>query len=182
MHDVTPTEIVGFWFSAPVRPMHFRKSQEFDKQITDKFLSIYETASRGELNDWSSTAQGALALILTLDQFPRNIFRDDRRSFESDRLARRASKTAIEHGFESQYTVEQRSFLYMPFMHSEDLNEQDYSVVQYEKLGVESSLKFAIAHRDIIERFGRFPHRNEILARASTPREIEFLKQLGSGF
>ena len=97
-------------------------------------------------------------------------------------MARLASKSTIDNGLEDAFSVEERAFLYMPFMHSEDLGEQEFAVAQYEKLGVESNLKFAIAHRDIIERFGRFPHRNEVLRRPSTPEEIAFLKQPGSGF
>ncbi|MCP4932813.1 MAG: DUF924 domain-containing protein [bacterium] len=182
MTDITPTQIVDFWFSDAVRPLHFRKSPEFDKEIAEKFLSAYEEASRGELEQWQETAMGYLALILLLDQFPRNMFRDDKRAFATDDEACRLSLDMRTNGFEAGYSSEQMVFLHMPLMHSEDLVIQNFSVALFEELGIESNLKFAIAHRDIIARFGRFPHRNEILVRSSTAEEIEFLKQPNSGF
>ncbi len=182
MYDVTPEQIVDFWFSDPVKPFHFRKSPEFDQQIADRFSSIYEQAYSGKLADWMATPVGALALIITLDQFPRNMFRDEARSFEADGLARKAARSAIESGFEGELVIDQRGFLNMPFMHSEELADQEFSVEQYGKLGSKSDLKYAVAHRDIIARFGRFPHRNDILGRSSSADEIEFLKQPDSGF
>ena len=179
---MTPDIIIDFWFSDRARPLHFRKSQEFDREITRQFLSTYEKASRRELDGWREVAIDCLALIIVLDQFPRNMFRDDPRSFDKDDLACRTSHLALSQGFDEGLTSEQRSFLYMPFMHSEDLADQELSVALFEKPGMGSSLEFALAHRDIIARFGRFPHRNEILGRQSTPQEIVFLTEPGSGF
>lgn len=182
MPNITASEVLSFWFSEAVRPKHFIKDVTFDKEITDKFLKIYEHANSNNLNEWNQTAEGCLALIILLDQFPRNMFRNDSKSFDSDKIAREISKQAIDNKFDIELTKEQCAFLYLPFMHSEDLNEQELSVKLYEELGVESNLNFAIAHRDIIAKFNRFPHRNEILKRESTQEEIEFLKQPNSGF
>ncbi|MCP4922764.1 MAG: DUF924 domain-containing protein [bacterium] len=182
MPALVPETILDFWFSDRVRPLHFEKSEDFDKEIRDRFLSAHEEASKGLLTEWQQTAQGCLALVILLDQFPRNMFRGTPQSFASDRKAISVVNVAIGKRFDSSLPQEQCAFLYMPFMHSEDLGEQKFCVELYENLGVESNLQYAVAHLKIVERFGRFPHRNTILGRASTSDEIEFLKEDGSSF
>lgn len=177
----TVRDVLEFWFSDRMQPYWFAKSEEIDHRITEEFGPTYEAALRRELDPWMETAEGALALVITLDQFPRNMFRGSGRSFESNDLALEHARAALNAGFDQQIEATQRQFFYLPFMHSEDLPDQTLSVELYEALGNENSLAFAIAHRDIIERFGRFPHRNAVLDRPSTPDEVEFLKT-HSGF
>lgn len=174
--------ILEFWFSERITPLHFVKNSRFDKEVSDTFADIYINACAGKYNEWSNTAEGALALVILYDQFPRNMFRDTARSFESDSVALITARTALENKAHHQLTPAQCIFLYMPFMHSENLEDQELSVKLYRQLGEENSLNFAIAHRDIIVRFSRFPHRNLILNRSSSPEETSFLKQPGSAF
>jgi uncharacterized protein (DUF924 family) len=177
----TPEDILEFWFSEEVSPFWFRRSDDLDKVITTQFLETQEAAHSGKLDHWRANAQSALALTITLDQFPRNIFRGTPRSFQSDPKALQTAKYALEMGFDKEVADRQRSFFYLPFMHSEDIADQRLSAAIYEKLGNESSLDFAKQHHDIIERFGRFPYRNTVLGRESTAEEVEFLKE-HSGF
>jgi uncharacterized protein (DUF924 family) len=180
---------LAFWFGPPgsgFRPDWFRKDAAFDAAIRTQFLSTYERAARGELDTWSESADGALALVLVLDQFPRNVFRDDARAFATDAHARRIASNAIAHGFDRALTPLQRMFLYLPFEHSEDLADQERSVALFESIDDASVrdavLEYAWKHRDIIRRFGRFPHRNRVLGRTSTPAEVAFLEEPGSSF
>ena len=182
MGKLIASDILNFWFSDEVKPKRFKKDVAFDKQIKDQFFDVYQKASQGELDDWKTTVQGGLALVIVLDQFPRNMFRGAEQSFSTDHQAREVARFSVTEGDETKLTVSERSFLYMPFMHSEDLADQDLSVTLFSKTGLESSLKFAILHRDIVKRFGRFPHRNVILQRDSTDEEVAFLKEPGSKF
>lgn len=182
MTDITSDNILDFWFSDRVKPLHFIKNSALDKEVSDRFYQTYKKASNSILNDWQRSAESSLALIIILDQFPRNMFRNTQKAFRTDSDALKISKDAIDNGFNANLNQEQCTFLYMPFMHSEDLSEQEFSVKLYSQLGIENNLSFAIAHRDIIRRFGRFPHRNDIMERKSTLEEIEFLKNPGSGF
>ncbi len=177
----TPQDIHGFWFSDGMRPYWFQKSDAIDRQIIQLFTSTYEAAHAGRLDHWAGNAQDALALVITLDQFPRNMFRGNARSFESNDLALGHARHALEQGFDQECDETARAFLYLPFMHSEELADQEKSVKLYEALGNANSLHFARDHRDIIQRFGRFPHRNAILNRENTDDETEFLKT-HSGF
>lgn len=177
----TPQEILDFWFSDQMSRYWFAKSDDIDREITARFAETHEAAQAGRLDDWIAAPESALALVIALDQFPRNIFRGGPRAFESDDLALDHARTAIEKGHDQAMTPEQRQFFYLPFMHAEDRDVQDRSVELYEALGNENSLHFAREHRDIVQRFGRFPHRNAILGRDSTPEEAEFLKT-HSGF
>lgn len=181
MQIKTPAEVLDFWFSERMRPSWFAKSDEIDAEIRQDFTQTYEAAHAGELNHWMDRPHDALALAIVLDQFPRNIFRGSARSFESNDLALRVAYTALDRGHDAEVTAEERQFFYLPLMHSEELADQERSVTLYEALGDENSLKFAREHRDIVARFGRFPHRNAILGRDSTPEETEFLKT-HSGF
>ncbi|RJL07801.1 DUF924 family protein [Paracoccus siganidrum] len=169
-------EVHAFWFSDEMRPNWFVKSDAVDRRIAEEFGPTYEAAHRGELDGWAETPQDALALVVVLDQFPRNMFRGDPRSFESNDLAVKHARLAVDRGFDAELDVEGRQFLYLPFEHSEELGDQDRSVALYEALGDADALDYAHQHRDIIARFGRFPHRNKVLGREDTPEEAEFLK------
>jgi len=179
---MTPQDVLDFWFSDRVRPLQFEKNPDFDKEITDKFLAYYEAATAHKLEGWLETAKGALALIIVLDQFARNMFRDTPKSFAADPQALSIANMALEEGFDEAVSPKQRHFFYMPFMHSEDLADQDRCVALFSDLGNEDALHFAKLHRDIIARFGRFPHRNQVLSRESTPEEEAFLKEPNSSF
>ncbi|WP_410216678.1 DUF924 family protein [Paracoccus sp. (in: a-proteobacteria)] len=177
----TAQQVLDFWFSDEMRPYWFAKSDDIDTCIRDDFGDTYEAAHAGQLEDWSIGADSALALVIALDQFPRNIFRGSGRSFESNELALHHARTALDEGYDQEQTPERRQFFYLPFMHSEDLADQNRSVTLYEVLGNEHSLHFAREHRDIVARFGRFPHRNSVLGRDSTAEEASFL-ETHSGF
>jgi uncharacterized protein (DUF924 family) len=169
--------VLTFWKEAgPSR--WFRKDAAFDSEFRGRFMAAHEAATRGELDDWARDASGALALLLLLDQFPRNCFRGDARAFASDAKARGIARAALQAGFDTQVTPELRNFFYLPFMHSEELADQDLAVDLTRKLGDEP-LRYAIMHRDIIEKFGRFPHRNAVLGRKTTPDEQRFLDDGG---
>jgi uncharacterized protein (DUF924 family) len=179
MTTVTAADVVSFWRAAgPQR--WFETDEAFDRTITTKFLTLHEAAARGELAAWEVDAAGALALVILLDQFSRNLFRGSARAFASDRLACEVASRAIAHGFDRQTDEVMRPFFYLPFMHSEALADQDRCVAFYEALGDADGAKYAIIHRDIIAKFGRFPHRNRMLGRDTTPAEQEFLE--GGGF
>jgi uncharacterized protein (DUF924 family) len=171
---VTPAEIVSFWREAGPKAW-FSKNDDLDAEICRRFLTIHEAAAEGLLSDWETSAEGALALLILLDQFPRNMFRGSPRMFASDPLARALAAGAIVRGFDAQVAKEMRTFFYLPFMHSEALNDQERSVAFYKAIGDADSLKWANEHADIIRRFGRFPHRNAVLGRASTAEEQAFL-------
>ncbi|MFC0201658.1 DUF924 family protein [Paracoccus rhizosphaerae] len=177
----TPQDVLDFWFSDQMKPNWFAKSDEIDARIRDDFATTYQAAHDGRLEHWMQDADSALALVIVLDQFPRNIHRGDARSFESNDIALRHARAALNQGFDRTQSPDRRQFFYLPFMHSEDLADQERSVALYEALGDDNSLRFARDHRDIVARFGRFPHRNAVLGRDSTPEEAEFLKT-HSGF
>ncbi len=185
-------QVLDFWFGDnPLRVLDqqdkwFKRDERFDEEIRTQFAGMVADASTGAFDDWAKTARGALALVILLDQFPRNLFRGDARSYEADPHARRIAEIAIEHGLDQQLSAVERAFLYLPFEHSEDVDAQRRSVRLFENLinealpeekaYVTQALSFALVHRDIIERFGRFPHRNDVLGRASQRDEIDFLK------
>jgi uncharacterized protein (DUF924 family) len=176
--DLTPAGVTAGWREAgPSR--WFRKDDAFDHEFRERFLAAHEAAARGELDGWAASAEGALALCILLDQFPRNAFRGTPRMFATDAKARAVARAAVHSGQDRQVDEEMRQFFYLPFMHSEDVADQDVCVELTSRIGTDS-LRYAQMHRDIIRRFGRFPHRNEVLGRASTPAEREFLA--GGGF
>lgn len=177
-------DILNFWFSDEVKPKWFVKDSDFDNEIKEKFLSLYEQAVAGKLDSWSETANGALALVILLDQFSRNLHRGSPKSYAADAKAAGLIKQALEAGVDQQLpTTEHRLFMYLPLMHSEDLADQKLCVKLFNEAGFdENGKEYARQHMVIIERFGRFPHRNEVLGRESTPEEIEFLKEPGSSF
>jgi uncharacterized protein (DUF924 family) len=175
---VSPADVLTFWRAAgPDR--WFKKDADFDAEIRRRFLPSYEAAVGGHLSQWQQTAEGALALVLTLDQFPRNMFRSDARAFATDPLARDVATRAVAQGFDRAVPAGERVFFYLPFEHSEDAADQERSVELVRAMGDADLLKWAQLHADIIRRFGRFPHRNAILGRTSTPEEQAFLDSGG---
>jgi uncharacterized protein (DUF924 family) len=184
-------EVLDFWFGREGEPGYgefreewFTKDPEFDRQVRDRFEALYEAAAAGDLDDWKEEARSCLALVILLDQFPRNMFRGDPRSYATDHKAQQTAEYALDHALDRELPEFQRTFLYMPFMHSEDLEHQRRSVELFRGLGGSEtdSSYYAVRHMEIIERFGRFPHRNEVLGRRTTPEEAEFLTQPGSSF
>jgi uncharacterized protein (DUF924 family) len=172
----TPDEVLSFWRAAGPEKW-FAKDEAFDQACRDRFLHTYEAAARGDLNEWELTPDGALAVILLLDQFPRNMFRGKRETYKADPVAVMAADRAIERGFDTKVDPLFRRFFSLPFMHSDSLRHQERSVTLNEALGDEDSIKWARHHRDIVARFGRFPHRNHILGRETTPDEEAFLQE-----
>ena len=171
-------EVVSFWREAgPDR--WFTKDAAFDNQIRERFFDTYEAAAAGKLSGWEHSAQDALALLILLDQFPRNMFRGQARAFETDVMARAITAGALVRGFDAQVPADMRLFFYVPFEHSEDLADQQRGIALYKAAGDAEGLKWAEIHADIIRRFGRFPHRNAVLGRATTPEEQAFLDSGG---
>lgn len=178
----TADTVLSFWFNDIDPAMWWQKNDEFDQQITNTFQDLHHQATQGELCDWRETASGRLAEIIVLDQFSRNIYRDSPLAFASDAQALCLSQHAVAMGLDKQLSSIERSFLYMPYMHSESAKVHVDAVKLFQANGNENNLKFELAHKDIIDRFGRYPHRNEILGRTSTPEEIAFLKRPNSSF
>jgi uncharacterized protein (DUF924 family) len=169
----TPHDVLAFWRAAGPDKW-FTKDATFDDEIRTRFLATYEAAAARTLA-WDNTAEGALALLIVLDQFPRNMFRASARAFATDPLAREAATRAIARGFDQDVAVPERSFFYLPFEHSETLADQERCIALNRASGDADALKWAEIHADIIRRFGRFPHRNAVLGRATTPEEQAFL-------
>ena len=170
----TADEVIGFWRAAgPDR--WFTRDDAFDETCRQRFLLTHEAAARGDLNEWELSAEGALALCLLLDQFPRNMFRGTRRAYQTDPVALMVADRAIERGYDKAVEPAFRRFFYLPFSHSEERGDQERAVALAEGFGDPEVLKWARHHRDIVARFGRFPHRNDILGRASTAEERAFL-------
>lgn len=180
--DTAIEEIVSFWFSSESKVYWFKKHPAFDEAIRTRFLSRYEEARDEMLWGWKNTPKGVLALIILLDQFPRNLFRESKKAYATDDKALKLTKYAIERGYDKELSEEQRIFVYMPLMHSEKLEDQKQSVLLFSHPGFEYSLEYAQMHKMIIDRFGRFPHRNNAMERPSTPEEIEFLMGPNSSF
>ena len=175
-------DVLTFWFKDIEQSKWWVKDIEFDLFIKENFLTLHQQANKCELFEWRKSASGRLAEIIVLDQFSRNMFRNTDAAFSSDPLALALSQEAISLGKHEELNDIERSFLFMPYMHSESLSIHDIAVELYKNNGLQSNLEFEIKHRDIIERFGRYPHRNVILNRDSSEEEIEFLKQPGSAF
>jgi len=176
----SPAALLQFWRDAGAGRW-FKHDPAFDAAFRERFLAAHEAAVAGELSDWGASAEGALALVLLLDQFPRNAFRDTPRMYASDAQARAVADAALQRGFDREVEPALRQFFYLPFMHSERLPDLERCVALNREQGGES-LRYALHHRDIVERFGRFPHRNAVLGRTSTEEEIDFLKTPGSSF
>lgn len=175
-------DILEFWFNPENQPNWFAKSNNFDVLIEKKFKDIHQAASQAELWQWRTNTEGRLAEIIVLDQFSRNLFRDSGLAFAQDALALALAQEAIAQGLDLQLSPEQRSFLYMPFMHSESTKIHQSALKLFEQLGNPINLEFEKKHKVIIDRFGRYPHRNAVLGRTSTAEELEFLTQPNSSF
>jgi uncharacterized protein (DUF924 family) len=174
--------IYNFWFKEIPSELWFKKDEAFDNEIRKRFLNLHQQATRAELYSWRVSARGALSEIIILDQFSRNMFRGQPESFLYDTLALALAQFAIQNGFHKQLDTKEKAFLYMPFMHSESLAIHERAVELYSEKGLEFNLDYELKHKAIIERFGRYPHRNHILGRESTFEELEFLKTPGSSF
>ena len=171
----TAQQLITFWFSKRVRPLWFNATPEFDAELRKEYLETYQAAINGELAHWADRAEGALALVICLDQLPLNMFRGQAESFAGEAPARQVAATAIVEGLDQALTPMQKAFLYMPYMHSEDLADQDRALELFEQAGLTDNLHWAKHHRGIVARFGRFPHRNAILGRESTAEELAWL-------
>lgn len=173
----TKHEINHFWFEETRPEQWFQVTESFDNLIRDRFQATYEMAKEGLCDAWMSDAEGCLALVIVLDQFPRHIFRDKPEAFDTDRKALLVAKYAISKGYDQILDPVKRGFLYLPFQHSEELREQEHSVELYGKMKDENptGYQYAVRHKEVIEKFGRFPHRNYILGRESTPEEEDYL-------
>lgn len=175
-------KILDFWFKELEPSQWFVKNPTLDATIKEKFEAIYHDIVNGKCEDWKASAEGCLALVIVLDQLSRNMFRDRPQAFAADLQAMKTAEAAIEGGFDQLLDETQRRFLYMPFMHSENAAVHQKAVELFTALGNEMTLEYEYKHKAIIDRFGRYPHRNKILGRVSTPEEIEFLSGPDSSF
>jgi uncharacterized protein (DUF924 family) len=176
-------DILDFWFLplgdpgyGKPRELWWNSTPELDAEIRNRFGAMVDKAIAGELDHWRKSPDGALALTLLCDQFTRNVYRKNARAFSGDAKARETARFALARGYPAAYSTDMRIFFYMPFQHSEDLGDQDFCCTLFATLGNPDNDKFAIEHRDIVAKYGRFPHRNEVLGRRDTPEEIEYLK------
>jgi uncharacterized protein (DUF924 family) len=174
--------IIKFWFEEIDTSYWFKKDLEFDQLLINRFSTLHAQAEHGELYVWRDSAKGRLAEVIILDQFSRNMFRDSAKAFAQDGMALVLAQEAIRIGDDLKLNNSERSFLYMPFMHSESLAIHEIAVNLFTKNGAQGNLNFELKHKAIIEQFGRYPHRNAVLGRLSTPAEIEFLSRQGSSF
>ncbi|NOR51063.1 MAG: DUF924 family protein [Gammaproteobacteria bacterium] len=172
---MSPETIIDFWFAESSKGLWFRSTPEMDSQLRNRFINTWLAAAEGKFSVWEESPGGALALAIILDQFPLNMFRGKPLTYATEAQARNIVRAAIDRGFDKTLTDEQKCFLYMPFMHSEDMADQERSIELFDQSGLEESIRFAHHHRAIVQRFGRFPHRNKILGRHSTQEEIEYL-------
>ena len=179
---MSATTVIQFWFEDIEPRQQFTKDLEFDESIRTKFSETYQLATQGLLYAWREHPLDALAEILVLDQFSRNMFRNTPKAFEVDTVALVLAQEAIRKKFDKELNDSKKAFFYMPFMHSESKEIHDIALFLFDQPGLEVSFNFEIKHKAIIDRFGRYPHRNEILGRESTADELEFLSQPGSSF
>lgn len=168
-------DIIDFWFAPKTQPLWFNSTDDFDLSLREKYFDVYNTAKKSELDSWQHCAHGALALVIILDQFPLNMFRGLPQSFATEAISRDVARQAVSNGLDAQLSVEKKAFLYMPFMHSEDINDQEQSLTLFNQPGLENNFRFAKHHHSIIQQFGRFPHRNKILGRESSEAELNYL-------
>lgn len=173
-------DILDYWYSDRIRRHWFSSTPELDEEIRRRYEALWARAGRGELDAWLSTADGCLALIILMDQFPLNMFRGEARSFSTEARSIEVARQALDQGFDKLISADRLSFMYMPFMHSEQAEHQALAVRLFEASGLKSNLAFAKHHRDIISRFGRFPHRNHMLGRESTAEELAYLASDGA--
>ncbi len=175
-------QVLDFWFEETKPSQWWTKSDSFDQQIIDRFTQIHQQAASCELFQWRETSLGRLAEIIVLDQFSRNMHRDSVLAFAQDPLALALAQEAVSIGADKTLSPLERSFLYMPYMHSESLQIHDVATELFDSTGIKANIDSEVRHKKIIANFGRYPHRNQILGRESTPEELEFLTQPGSSF
>jgi uncharacterized protein (DUF924 family) len=175
-------EVLAFWFETLTPQQWWSKNDELDRLISQRFGDLHRRVTKCELFHWRKTAQGRLAEIIVLDQFSRNLFRNQAKAFAQDGQALVLAQEAVASGAQERLTKAQKSVLYLPYMHSESIEIHKLAVELYSESGLEEQLNFELRHKAIIDQFGRYPHRNEVLGRLSTPEEIEFLKQPGTSF
>lgn len=181
-HQILQQQVLDFWFKELESKDWFVSNPKVDQQIETRFGALLQHAAQAELFSWRSTAQGRLAEIIVLDQFSRNVYRNTPQAFSQDVLALALAQEAVRIGADEQLSIVERSFLYMPYMHSESELIHQQAVVLFNQPGLENNYDFELKHKAIIDRFGRYPHRNAILNRTSTQEEIDFLAQPGSSF
>lgn len=172
-NPIEPADIIDYWFSEKSKQFWFASTLSVDKEITSRYESVWEKAASGGLSSWGETADGSVALIIILDQFPLNMFRGKAKGFKTESMAVEVALNAIDNGFDEEMDNEKLLFLFMPLMHSENLDHQNLQVYLFEKYNF--NLEFSKHHRDLVKKFGRFPHRNEILGRMSTMEELDYL-------
>lgn len=170
-------QVLEYWFTTLSPSQWWTTDQEIDRQIAEKFTKLHQQAALGELYHWRETTRGRLAEILILDQFSRNLFRNSGQAFAYDGMALVLAQEFVRHHGNKELTAKECSFAYMPYMHSESAKVQQQSIAIFAENGIASNVKFAKEHKDIIDRFNRYPHRNEVLGRQSTPEEKQFLQQ-----
>ena len=175
INPVSPPEIIEFWFSEPVRKQWFGGSEELDEDIRQRHHRTWEAARDGRLSDWENSAAGALALVIVLDQLPLNMFRGQPQSFSTEAASREVAERAIAAGLDRQLSDSHKLMLYLPYMHGESIADQDRAIALFTAAGMTENVQWANHHRDIVQRFGRFPHRNAILGRDSSAEEIAWL-------
>ncbi|MDG0815987.1 DUF924 family protein [Bdellovibrio svalbardensis] len=180
--EINSQDILNFWFEEIDSRLWFAKDHNFDDLIRERFTDIHNKAVLCETYDWRKTPEGRLAEIIVLDQFSRNMYRDDSRAFENDRLALALAQEAVQSGDDQHLSPISKAFMYMPYMHSESQKIHEEAVRLFSQPGLEGSLEYELLHKEIIDRFGRYPYRNEFLGRPSTREELEFLKLPGSTF
>ena len=179
---MTQFDILNFWFDEIQPEQWWTKSAKFDAEINARFAAVHRRANLCELHDWRQTSKGRLAEIIVLDQFSRNMYRGKSQAFASDPLALALAQEAVAVAADQQLSDAERGFMYLPFMHSESGQIHQTALQLYQAWGAESNLNFEIRHKNIIDQFGRYPHRNEVLGRESTEQELEFLSKPGSSF
>ncbi len=182
MSAVSPASIIAFWFSPRVSKLHWGGPPAFDQELRDSYLEVHTQICEGQHRPWLEAAEGSLATIIVLDQFSRNMFRNTSKAFATDGLARWVLMRALDRGQDRSLPDDHRHFMYMPLMHSESSADQQRCIELMATLKSSNNLRFCYLHKDIIDRFGRFPHRNQALGRVSTPDELAFLQQPGSSF
>ena len=172
-NSITPSDVLDYWFSEKSKQFWFASTPQVDNEIKVRFESVWEKAAEGEYSQWRETADGSVALIVILDQLPLNMFRSDPKGFQTESMAVEVALNAINNGFDEELNDEKLLFLFMPLMHSENIDHQNLQVYLFDKYNF--NLEFSRHHRDLVKKFGRFPHRNEILGRMSTMEELDYL-------
>ncbi len=175
-------DVISFWFEEITPKQWFVKDSAFDELIHERFSSVHRAAACGELFGWRTSAEGCLAEIIVLDQFSRNMYRDKPQAFAYDTIALILAQRAVELGLDKELSSDKKPFLYMPYMHSESQLIHEQAVLLFDQPGLENNLNFEYRHKEIIDRYGRYPHRNEVLGRISTTDELDFLESPGSSF